>query len=64
MLYANESCDEHAFFLSAMIEMTRHATQVFFFGNDVISLQLRPLDFRVFIHVYSLRPQTYFRSYI
>ena len=32
----------------------------FIFGNDVISLQSRPLDFRVFIHVYSLRPQTYF----
>ena len=30
-LYANESCDEHAFFLSAMIEMTRHANHVFYF---------------------------------
>ena len=31
-------------------------------GNDVISLESRPLNFRVFIHAYSLRPQTYFRS--
>ena len=43
--------------------MTRDVNQVFF-GNDVISLQSSPLDFRVFIHVYSLRPQTYFRSYL
>ena len=36
----------------------------FFFisGNDVISLESRPLNFRVFIHAFSLRPQTYFRS--
>ena len=31
-------------------------------GDDVIALELRPLNFRVFIHAYSLRPQTYFRS--
>ena len=43
--------------------MTHDVKQVFF-GNDVISLQWRPLDFRVFIHVYSLRPQAYFRSYL
>ena len=29
-------------------------------GNDVISLESRPLNFRVFIHAYSLRPQTLF----
>ena len=27
---------------------------------DVISLESRPLNFRVFIHAYSLRPQTLF----
>ena len=26
-------------------------------GNDVISLESRPLNFRVFIHAYGLRPQ-------
>ena len=31
-------------------------------GNDIISLELRPLNFHVFIHTYSPRPQTYFRS--
>ena len=29
-------------------------------GNDVISMESRPLNFRVFIHAYSLRPQTLF----
>ena len=29
-------------------------------GNDVISLGSRPLNFRVFIHAYSLRPQRVF----
>ena len=29
-------------------------------GNDVISLESRPLNFRAFIHAYSLRPQTLF----
>ena len=29
-------------------------------GNDVISMESRPLNFRVFIHTYSLRPQTLF----
>ena len=28
-LYANESCDEHTVFFSAMIEMTRHVHHVF-----------------------------------
>ena len=32
----------------------------FISGNDVISLESRPLNFRVFIHAYSLRPQTLF----
>ena len=31
-------------------------------GNDVISLESRPLNFRVVIHTYSLRPQMYFQS--
>ena len=29
-------------------------------GQDVISLESRPLSFRVFIHAYSLRSQTIF----
>ena len=29
-------------------------------GNDVVSLESRPLNFRVFIHAYSLPPQTLF----
>ena len=31
------------------------------FYNDVISFELRPLNFHVFTHAYSMRPQTYFR---
>ena len=47
---------------SAMIEMTRHVLITFLIsGNDVISLESRPLNFRVIIHAYSLRPQKYFR---
>ena len=30
--------------------------------HNVISLQSRPLNFRVIIHAYSLLPQTYLRS--
>ena len=29
-------------------------------GNDVISLELRPLNYRVFKHTYSLLPEKYF----
>ena len=60
-LYANASCDEHAIYCrSAMIEMTCHVNH--FLSNDIISLESRPLNFRVFIQAYSLRPQTYLRS--
>ena len=46
-----------------MIEMTCHVNHFFFIpDNDVISLESRPLNFRVFVHAHSLRPQTYFRS--
>ena len=31
-------------------------------GNDIIFLESRLLNFRLFIHAYSLRPQRYFRS--
>ena len=57
-LYANESWDEHANYFRRWLK--RRAMQIS--GNDVISLESRPLNFRVFIHAYSLRPQTYFRS--
>ena len=44
-----------------MIEMTRHVLITFFISeNDVISLESRPSNFRVIIHAYGLRPQTYF----
>ena len=33
-------------------------------GNDVIFLESWPLNFRVFIHTYSLPPQTYFWSWL
>ena len=46
-----------------MIEITPHDLITFFIsGNDVISLESRPLNFRVTIHAYSLGPQMYFRS--
>ena len=45
---------------SAMIEMTCHVNHYFDLWQ-VISLESRPLNFRVFIHAYSLQPQTYFR---
>ena len=46
-----------------MIEMTRHVLITFLIsGNDVISLASRPLNFRVIIPAYRLRPQKYFRS--
>ena len=41
-LYANESCDEHAMTFSIP-------------GNDIISLESTPLNFRVFIYAYSPR---------
>ena len=44
-LYTNKSCDEHGGLFSAMIdEMTPHVLIMFFVsGNDVISLESRPL---------------------
>ena len=41
-----------------MIEKTCHVHHFF----DIWQWWSRPLNFRVFIHAYSLRPQTYFRS--
>ena len=39
-----------------MIEITRHVLITFFTsGNDVISLESRPLNFRVIKHAYSRR---------
>ena len=49
-------------FISAMIEMMRRVHTFLISGTNVISLESRPLNFRVFIHAYSLRPQTYFQS--
>ena len=43
-----------------MIEMTSYVSSFLISGNDVISLESRPLNFCVFIHAYSLRPQTLF----
>ena len=45
---------------SAMIEMTCYVNSFLISGNDVISLESRTLNFCVFIHTYSLRPQTLF----
>ena len=38
-----------------MIEMTCHVNHFFDTGDDVISLESRPLNFHAFIHAYSLR---------
>ena len=61
-LYANGLVMSMWLLFSAMIEMTCHVNYFLISDNDVISLESRPLNFRVFIHAYSLRPQTYFRS--
>ena len=46
----------------AMFEMTHHVLITFFIsGNDVISLDSRPLNFCVIIQAYSLRLQMCFR---
>ena len=50
--------------LLAMFEMTHyHSVLITFFisGNDVISLESRPLNFCVIIQAYSLRLQMHFR---
>ena len=53
-MYADESCDEHVVYFSAMIEMTCHVLITFLISdNDVISLESRPLNFRVIILAYS-----------
>ena len=44
-----------------MIEMACHVNTFLISDNDVISLELRPLNFGVFIHGYSLRAQMYFQ---
>ena len=49
-------------FGTATIEMMFMKITFLISGNDVISLESRSSDFCVFIHVYSLRPQTYFLS--
>ena len=56
------SCDEHAVYFSAIIERTCHVNHFLISDNDVISLESRFLNFRVFMHAHSLRPQTYFWS--
>ena len=40
-----------------MIELTCHVNHFFDLGNDIISLESRPLNFRVFIHAHGLQPQ-------
>ena len=48
--------------LLAMFEMTHHVLITFFIsGNDVISLEWRPLNFCVIIQAYSLRLQMCFQ---
>ena len=47
---------------SAIIEMTCHVNHFSISGNDVTSLESRPLNFRVFVHAYSLLPERYFWS--
>ena len=43
-------------FIFGMIEITRHVLITFFIsGSDVISLESRPLNFRVIIYAYSGR---------
>ena len=61
-LHAYGSCDEHAVYFSAIIERTCHVNHFLISDNDVISLESRFLNFRVFMHAHSLRPQTYFWS--
>ena len=60
-LYANESCDEHAIYFRQWLKWRAILITFLISGNDVVSLELRPLNFRVFVHAYSLRSQTYFR---
>ena len=43
-------------------KMMCHVNHFLISGNDVISQESRPLNIRVFIHIYSLQLQTYFRS--
>ena len=49
------------FIFAKKTEMTCPVNHFLNSGNDVISLESRPLNFHVFIHKYSLPPQTYFR---
>ena len=55
-LYANESCDEHAFYFRRGLKGLAMYITFSISGNDVISLESRPLNFRVFI----LLPVRYF----
>ena len=51
------------FHCTQMSRKGRAVSMTFFIsGNDVIITRTRPLNFRVPIQAYSLRPQTYFRS--
>ena len=47
---------------SRMIEWCAMLITFLIYGNDVISLESRPLNFHVFKHTYSLRPQRYLKS--
>ena len=58
-LYANGSCDEHAI---GHDWNDVPCKSLFWSRNDVISLGLRPLNFHVFIRLYSLWLETYFRA--
>ena len=60
LLYANETCDEHAVYFRRWLKWRVMSITFLISGNDGISLESRPLNFRVFIHAYSLRPQTLF----
>ena len=61
-LYADGSCDEHAVYFWRWLKWLALWITFLIFGNDVISLESRPLNFRVFIHAYSLLPERYFWS--
>ena len=61
-LYANESCDEHAIYFRRWSKWSAMYIIFLISGSDVISLESRPLNFRVFIHAYSLLLERYLWS--
>ena len=55
LMTLSSACD---IFLT-MIEMTCDVNHFLTSANDVISLESKPFNLCVFIHAYSLQPQTY-----